>query len=400
MQRSRSRGRKAAAVGAGGGAAAAGAAVLGGGGGGVKARDDSVPKDSPSEVPHFEWVRGQILGPSKRYVVRKVLGDGTFGRVLACKDTQTQDNVAIKVVKGVRRYCEHAQAEAEVLREIQRLDPGRQSHCVELKDTFLHPRRHFCLVFEHLDVSLRDFLKDNDGRGLLLPDVKSIAEQLLQCVSFLHAIGVVHTDLKCRNVLFRDSRYDPEPLPRQQGATTRRLRSCDIVVIDFGGALFADQRTRSNSCIGTRQFRAPEVVLGLAWDEKTDVWSAGCLVAMAYLGVRPFNVKEDMEHLALFERRLSRKIPVPMVKEAAREGSLSQGVVFDSKGRLEWPTRAPDEEAAQRVEESESLKDLVRPQHNALLALLEGMLNIDPKRRLSAEAASALPFVMGATATE
>lgn len=339
------------------------------------------------------------MGPDRRFFVRKKLGEGTFGRVLACKDVKTRENVAIKVVKGVKRYCEHAQAEAEVLREIQRCDPGKQSHCVQLKDTFLHPKRHFCLVFELLDVTLRDFLKDGGNQGLLVSDVQTIAEQLLQCVSFLHAINVVHTDLKCRNVLLRDSRYDLEPLPRCKGALTRKLRKCEIVVIDFGGALFADER--STCIVGTRQFRAPEVVLGLPWDEKTDMWSAGCLIAMVYIGVRLFACKEDIEHLALVEKRLARHVPVAMVRLAASKGKMPQGVVFDSKGRLDWPAHAPDdEEVVRKVAESQPLKELVRPQHKALLTLLEGMLQIDPKQRLSAEGASRLPFPMGAELPE
>ena len=48
------------------------------------------------------------------------MGEGSFGRVLACVDESNKHAVAIKVVKGVPRYKEHAHAEAELLREILR----------------------------------------------------------------------------------------------------------------------------------------------------------------------------------------------------------------------------------------------------------------------------------------
>ena len=43
----------------------------------------------------------------------------------------------------------------------------------------------------------------------------------------------------------------------------------EVRVIDFGGAVL--KKEKHGRHIGTRQYRSPEVVLGLAWDEKTDV---------------------------------------------------------------------------------------------------------------------------------
>ena len=74
------------------------------------------------------------------YVVQKLLGDGTFGRVLACRN-ESGATVAVKVIKGLKRFSEHAEAEAEVLVDIQRMDPKRQSRCVQLCDMFTHNER-------------------------------------------------------------------------------------------------------------------------------------------------------------------------------------------------------------------------------------------------------------------
>merc|ERR1712232_779051 len=114
-----------------------------------------------------------------------------------------------------------------------------------------------------------------------------------------------------RNLMLRDGRFDAVPHPRAPSDETRRPRNCGIVVIDFGGAVFAAER--HGGSIGTRQFRAPEVVIGLDWDEKVDLWSAGCIIAMLYLGKRPFSVHEDMEHLAMMEHILETKVPPTMV---------------------------------------------------------------------------------------
>lgn len=350
-------------------------------GGGTSAKDHI--HVGHQEVPHFAVVPGQLLGPGRRYVVRRMLGEGTFGRVLSCIDTVKKEGVAVKVVKGVKRYCEYAEAEAEVLKEIARCDPAGQSCCVRLHDTFLHPQLHFCLVFERLGVSLHDFMHKDCAHGLLVATVRSVAQQVLQCLCFIHGLGLTHTDLKCRNVMLRSPRYDRVPLPRMKGAETRRPQTCEVTVIDFGGALFAAER--GDGKIGTRHYRAPEVIVGRPWDEKADVWSAGCIVALTYLGFRPMHAAEDLEQLALMERVLATEVPRPMAR----------GPLFSKSGRLEWPKLAPTQEAVDRIDGTRRLREQVRSHHTALLELLEGLLQLDPKRRLSASAAADLAFVAG-----
>lgn len=54
------------------------------------------------------------------------------------------------------------------------------------------------------------------------------------------------------------------------------------VVIDFGGAMYDDE---NRSCtINTRQYRAPEVLLGLKWDEESDIWGVGCIAMELFDG--------------------------------------------------------------------------------------------------------------------
>lgn len=354
-----------------------------------KKRDKQRDKDK--DTPHFSWRPGMSLGPTQRYVVDRLLGDGTFGRVLSCVDTKTNQIVAVKVVKGVKRYCEHAEAEAEVLSEIHQQDVYGESLCVKLLNTFHHTKRHFCLVFEPLGCSIRDFLKNQtDSLGMYLEDAAEISRQLLESLAFLHSIGLVHTDLKCRNIMLRSGEVFEAPHPRVQGAKTSRPRDCRIAVIDFGGAVFEDDWHGSR--IGTRQFRGPEVVLGLPWDETSDLWSAACIIVMLYLGQRLFSVHEDMEHLAMMEKILGEQLPSFMAKEAKLSGGCPEGIKFTSDWRINWPQEAPDSEAVERVEDLEPLKDLVLPRHSSFLQLLEGLYRLEPSRRSSAVSSLQLPF--------
>lgn len=351
--------------------------------------DKKQKRDRDKDKPHFSWSPGLALGSDGRYVVEKLLGDGTFGRVLQCLDRETGNKVAVKVVKGVKRFCKHAEDEAEVLEDIQEKDQEGASLCVRMLGSFLQPKHHFCIVFEPLGSSLRDFLKASGSKGLFMEDALAIAQQLLQSLSFLHGtMDITHTDLKCRNVMLKNSSADFFEHPRVPGAKTLRPRSCRIAVIDFGGAVYAEDR--HDGRVGTRQFRGPEVVLGLPWDESSDMWSAGCIISMLYLGQRPISVHEDMEHIALIERLLEERIPTWMAKQASL-GDVASEDFFTSTGRLNWPEKAPDEDAVERVELTKPLRQQVLPRHQLFLDLLLGLMRFDPRERQAAEAALKQP---------
>jgi hypothetical protein len=48
---------------------------------------------------------------------------------------------------------------------------------------------------------------------------------------------------------------------------------------------------------------------GLGWDEKSDIWSIGCIMAELFTGELLFGTHEDIEHLALMEKILGNKLP-------------------------------------------------------------------------------------------
>lgn len=53
-------------------------------------------------------------------------------------------------------------------------------------------------------------------------------------------------------------------------------------MIDFGGATYTDDN--KSSTVNTRQYRAPEVILGVGWHTPSDIWSIGCIIAELYQG--------------------------------------------------------------------------------------------------------------------
>ena len=67
-------------------------------------------------------------------------------------------------------------------------------------------------------------------------------------------------------------------------------------LIDFGSAVL--EYDVHMSYVQSRWYRAPEVMLGLAWDAKADVWSLGCTLAEVLLGAPLFQLPSSVLVLA------------------------------------------------------------------------------------------------------
>jgi serine/threonine protein kinase len=74
---------------------------------------------------------------------------------------------------------------------------------------------------------------------------------------------------------------------------TRGTRGCvpantSVRLIDFGTAEFCARDKFRHALVGTRQYRAPEVVFGSGWNHTLDIWAVGCVVAEMLCGRQLF----------------------------------------------------------------------------------------------------------------
>ncbi|POM72511.1 CMGC/CLK protein kinase, partial [Phytophthora palmivora] len=365
---------------------------------------------------------------ANRYKIIREAGLGTFGRVLECLDKQRNIVVAIKVVRKVDKYTESAKIEAAILQDVNDKDKNNESLCVRMFK-WLEYKGHVCMVFERLGCSLYDYLKNHDYKPFPLHCIRAYAWQLLTSLEFIHSIRLIHTDLKPENILLVDDEEERLLCDSSSPSSTSSYGSPDgssgreqwsngrqwkkrgrgmsdvdsgrlslrppannaVKLIDFGGATYEDES--KSSIINTRQYRSPEVILGLGWSYPSDIWSAGCIIAELYLGELLFATHENMEHLALIEKCIG---PLP-VKMAARASKNSTSSKFFHRGRLNWPAGSSNDESVDHVRRMRSLADLISPEdaQSGLLELLQLMLVLDPDNRVTAKEALNTPFFDG-----
>jgi serine/threonine protein kinase len=201
----------------------------------------------------------------------RTIGQGTFGKVVAAIDLETDKRVAVKIVRKDHADYEDAKLEAEILMQLQTISSGSENLCIRILEWFDY-HGHLCLVFNLLGHSIYEFLRRNHYQPFPMKDVQKIAYQLCKAVKFCHDNGLAHTDLKPENILFVDSRLEITEHRNNYGRMRgeyRRIKNCDIRLIDFGSAVF--EKDHNKGIVSTRQYRAPEVVLDEGWSFPCDV---------------------------------------------------------------------------------------------------------------------------------
>jgi len=190
--------------------------------------------------------------------------------------------------------------------------------------------------------------------GLDIPTVKSFLYQLLQGIDYCHAHRVLHRDLKPQNLLIN-----------VEG---------ELKLADFGLARAFGIPVRNYTHeVVTLWYRAPDVLMGSRkYSTQVDIWSVGCIFAEMLNGRPLFPGNSDADQL----QRIFMTLGTPTVQT--------------------WPgmVHLPDynKVAEYQIYPAQPYKKFVRRLDTVGIDLLSRMLQYDPAKRISAEAAMKHPW--------
>lgn len=160
------------------------------------------------------------------------------------------------------------------------------------------------------------------------------------------------------------------------------LTKSKAVIVDLGNACWTHRHFSED--IQTRQYRAPEVLIGSKYDTSADMWSLGCMTFELLTGDLLFDPRagedydRDEDHLAMFQELLGK-----MPKKLALDGKYSKQF-FDKRGNLKhiktlkfWPIKEVLVEKYHfSQQDAQDVSDFMEP-----------LLDFDPKTRWTALAA-------------
>jgi serine/threonine-protein kinase len=207
-----------------------------------------------------------------RYELLSELGRGTSGVVYKAHDPKLDRLVALKILRPELVSLEESGVSLKQRFHQEAVAAGRLTHpaIVAVHDVGEAEGRPFMVMEYSEGGTLADLLLG--GRPLPLADAVAIVVQVCAALDYAHRHGVVHRDIKPRNILVGP------------GVTK---------VTDFGTArILGASHTQTGTMLGTPAYMSPEMVRGQAADPRSDLFSLGVVLYETLTGVNPFNAAD------------------------------------------------------------------------------------------------------------
>ncbi|CAM6038550.1 unnamed protein product [Sphagnum compactum] len=304
-----------------------------------------------------------------RYHVTEYLGSAAFSKAIQAHDLHTGMDVCMKIIKNNKDFFDQSLDEIKLLKYINKNDPVDKHHVLRLYDYFYH-REHLFIVCELLRANLYEFHKYNRESGgevyFTMPRLQSITRQCLEALEFIHGLGLIHCDLKPENILVKS------------------YSRCEIKVIDLGSSCF--QTDHLCSYVQSRSYRAPEVILGLPYDQKIDMWSLGCILAELCSG----NVLFQNDSLATL---LARVVGIlgPIDPELLAKGRDTHK--FFTKNHMLYERNQDSDQLEYLLPKKTSLAHRLPMGDQGFVEFVAYLLQVDPTIRPSATEALQHPWL-------
>ncbi|KAI3650893.1 hypothetical protein MP228_004374 [Amoeboaphelidium protococcarum] len=195
----------------------------------------------------------------------KVIGKGSFGKVMQVRKKDTGRIYAMKIIRKAsiveRSEVEHTLAERNVLAKIQ------SPFIVNLKFSFQSPDKlYLVLAF----VNGGELFHHLQSEGCFHEErAKFYAAELLLALETLHMYNIIYRDLKPENILLD---------------YTGHIALCDFGLCKLN--MTKDEKT--NTFCGTPEYLAPELLIGNGYTKVVDWWTLGVLLYEMIVGLPPF----------------------------------------------------------------------------------------------------------------
>ncbi|KFR17161.1 Serine/threonine-protein kinase Nek3, partial [Opisthocomus hoazin] len=211
----------------------------------------------------------------EEYEVLKVLGEGSFGRVLLVHHRISDQKYAMKEIRLPMSSSdvENSRKEAVLLAKM------KHPNIVAYKESF-EADGHLYIVMEYCDDGdLMQKIKHQKGKFFPEDTILHWFVQMCLGLKHIHDKRVLHRDIKSKNVFL--------------------TRNGKVKLGDFGSArLLAHPVSYACTYVGTPYYVPPEIWESMPYNNKSDIWSLGCILYELCTLRHPFQAN-SWKHLIL-----------------------------------------------------------------------------------------------------
>ncbi|XP_036388826.1 STKc_p38 domain-containing protein [Megalops cyprinoides] len=287
----------------------------------------------------------------ERYTTLKPVGSGAYGTVCSAIDQKTKEKVAIKKLYRPFQSLIHAK---RAYRELRLLRHIQHENVICLLDVFtpdssLEKFQTFYMVMPFVAQDLGHIMK---RRRLTDRIITYLFYQILRGLKYIHSAGIIHRDLKPSNLAVNEN--------------------CELKILDFGLARHTE--SEMTGYVVTRWYRAPEVILNwMHYSQTVDVWSAACILAEMITGQVLFPGSDSIDQLKKILNLTGTPHP-----------SLVQKM--QSKDARSYVQSLPPQK-------KKNFREVFSSMDGKAVEILEGMLLLDPEKRMTAKEGLSHPYL-------
>ncbi|OAF67162.1 putative serine/threonine-protein kinase A [Intoshia linei] len=244
---------------------------------------------------------------SKLYKKIDLIGSGTYGKVWTTTTTMSDKIFALKEIHVTKEN------QIQVSTEIKLLSKCRHLNIIGYKESFVADNGLLCIIMEYADAGdLHSYIESRNGIYIDEEVILNWFVQICFALRYIHSLKILHRDMKCHNIFL----------------TSKNV----IKVGDFGIAkLLQNYNDQAQTAIGTPFYLSPEICERKSYNQKSDIWSLGC-VLYEMLSLRHAFEGKNLDFLILKIMRGEYK-PIPRKYSHVPHQLLTKMLSIDPKMR-------------------------------------------------------------------
>ncbi|MEX1378206.1 MAG: Stk1 family PASTA domain-containing Ser/Thr kinase [Eubacteriales bacterium] len=246
---------------------------------------------------------------NSKYAIHSIVGKGGMAIVYKGKNIETDEDVAVKMLK--EEYLDNAEfismfeKEAEISKVVDHknvvktIDVGIDKGCPYMVMEFVQGR------------TLKEYI---NMKGVLTEkEAVNISSQICDAIACAHEKKLVHRDIKSQNILI--------------------AKDGTVKVADFGIAKMTTSATMTmggSNVLGSVHYMSPEQAMGNVIDKTTDIYSLGIVMYEMMTGTLPF--KGDTP-VTIALKHVNESLPSPIAKNHNMSKALDK-IITKAASRL------------------------------------------------------------------
>ena len=250
------------------------------------------------------------------YKLEKLIGAGTFGEIYEGLDIRSGKKVAIKRIKKKLLYENGNFLLNAYNKEIEIMRLCECENSVKFFCDF-DTENHRNIIMELCDKDLLCYLYERKT-AFTIDEIRETFLQLNNAFRKMRNNNILHRDLKLGNVLIKfidetKTKFIPK-------------------LADYGFSKELSIYNTRTTHLGTPATMAPEIMMNMPYDDKSDLWSVGIMMYQLYYKEIPYDGMTEMEIL----NKIKANTPYKQPEDNNFRDLLNKIFVMNPQNRINW----------------------------------------------------------------